>query len=231
MQNLVIDNERRTTTDLVFDRLHEEINSLKLPPGARVSEVEIAQRFGVSRQPVRDAFYRLGNLELLLIRPQKATIVRGFSEESIVTARFIRLAVELEVMNRACRIWKKEHSKKLNYNLEQQITAVKADQWDDFHRLDSMFHGLICQISDTEHAIETIKSCRQKTDRICALGVRKEEEVDLILTDHRQLIAALDERDITTALDVTRLHLSRIDSIIKDIRNSHAEYFDNSSQN
>ena len=79
--------ERRTTTDEVFDRLHEEIVTLELLPGTKLSEVEVARRFGVSRQPVRDAFNRLSNLDLLLIRPQKATEVRGFSIERIARAR------------------------------------------------------------------------------------------------------------------------------------------------
>ena len=97
--------ERHTTTDMVFDRLHEEIVTLELLPGTKLSEVEVARRFGVSRQPVRDAFNRLSNQDLLLIRPQKATKVRGFSIERIAHARFVRLAVELEVIRRACAVW------------------------------------------------------------------------------------------------------------------------------
>ena len=63
-------NERRTSADVVFESLFEEIVALDLLPGAKMSEVEVAKRFGVSRQPVRDAFSRLGSLGLLVIRPQ-----------------------------------------------------------------------------------------------------------------------------------------------------------------
>lgn len=229
MQNLALDTERRTTTDLVFDQLHDDINTMKLPPGTRLSEVDIAQQFGVSRQPVRDAFFRLSNLELLLIRPQKATIVRGFSEDSIASARFIRLAVELEVMNCACKSWEKEHSKKVHKNLDLQAKAIKAEQWDEFHKLDLQFHALICELSDTHYAIETIQICRQKTDRLCSLSLNREKEVDVILKDHYDLVAALEQGKAQDASHITRLHLSRIDPIIKDIRSSHAEYFDTAS--
>lgn len=88
MQELVNSIERRTTTDVVFERLLEEIVTLRMLPGTKLSEVEVAKRFGVSRQPVRDAFNRLENLELLLIRPQKATEVRGFSMERIAPCPF-----------------------------------------------------------------------------------------------------------------------------------------------
>ncbi|MEL6920239.1 MAG: GntR family transcriptional regulator, partial [Pseudomonadota bacterium] len=50
--------ERRTTADAVFDQLLDEIVSLSLTPGTKLSEVDVAKRFGVSRQPVRDAFNR-----------------------------------------------------------------------------------------------------------------------------------------------------------------------------
>lgn len=79
--------ERRTTADVVFERLRDEIVSLELLPGTKLSEIDVAKRFDISRQPVSDAFSRLGNLELLLVRPQKATVVRGFSMERVAHAR------------------------------------------------------------------------------------------------------------------------------------------------
>ena len=44
---------RRTTTDDIFDQLYADITSLELKPGTKVSEIEIAKKFDVSRQPVR----------------------------------------------------------------------------------------------------------------------------------------------------------------------------------
>ena len=64
---------RRTSVDLVFEHLYQGINSLNLLPGTKISEADIAARFDVSRQPVRHAFSRLEILELVVIRPQKAT--------------------------------------------------------------------------------------------------------------------------------------------------------------
>ena len=55
-------------------------STLDLPPGARLSEAEVARQMGVSRQPVRDAFCRLSQLGFLTIRPQRATTVSPISE-------------------------------------------------------------------------------------------------------------------------------------------------------
>ena len=119
---------RNTTADEVFHHLHDRIVSLKLVPGTRISEVEIAREFDISRQPVREAFIRLANLNLLLILPQKFTVVRGFSSEKIKRSRFIRMATECEILRRACRLATTEQFEILEQDLEdQQNSAKKMD--------------------------------------------------------------------------------------------------------
>ena len=75
--------ERMTSSEVVFKTLYEQITRLELLPGTKISETEIAKTFGFSRQPVREAFTRLANLNLLLVRPQRATMVRPFSRDLI----------------------------------------------------------------------------------------------------------------------------------------------------
>ena len=218
--------ERRTTTDVVFDQLYEEIASLRLLPGTKLSEVEVARRFGVSRQPVRDAFNRLGHLELLLIRPQKATEVRGFSMRHIANARFVRLAVELEVVRHACSIWDESRDAKLQQNLLQQKMAVETEQQDMFHALDYQFHRHICELGDKLLAFDTIQECKRKVDRLCMLSLGRENESSTLLEDHQDLASALQRRSVDDATEITRQHLGRLDKTIAYIHETHSEYFE-----
>ena len=64
-----------SAADQIFAALYRQVLTLELPPGSRLSEAEVARRMGVSRQPVRDAFWRLSQLGFLTIRPQRATTV------------------------------------------------------------------------------------------------------------------------------------------------------------
>lgn len=226
MQELAGIFERRTTTDVVFDQLYDEIVSLKLLPGTKLSEADVARRFGVSRQPVRDAFSRLGNLDLLLIRPQKATEVRGFSMRHVANARFVRLAVELEVIRHACSVWDDKRAGLLEQNLLQQQFAVENDQQDTFHTLDYQFHKLICELGDRPLAFETIEECKRKIDRLCVLSFGRENESAVLLEDHRKLAQALKRGAADEAADIAREHLGRLDETIADIHRSHSEYFE-----
>ncbi len=218
--------ERRTTTDVVFDQLYDEILSLKLLPGTKLSEADVARRFGVSRQPVRDAFSRLGNLDLLMIRPQKATEVRGFSMERINHARFVRLAVELEVIRRACAVWGDKQAGMLQGILDEQSDVIANGEPEKFHALDYYFHKLICELGGYPLAFETIEECKQKIDRLCLLSLGRASEAETLFKDHQRIADALKRGDSADATDAVRVHLARLDETVADIHREHLEYFE-----
>ena len=226
MQKLATAFERRTTADVVFEQLHREIVSLELLPGTKLSEAEVARRFGTSRQPVREAFGRLGNLDLLLVQPQKATTVRGFSLELVAHARFVRLSVELEVVAQACAVWDTTRTDALHHNLDQQRQVLAAGQIEEFHTLDGQFHTLICELANCTIAIAAISNCRQKIDRLCSLSLANQKEADILLKDHELLANALDKGSQAEAVAITRQHLSRLDNTIAQIHQTHSEYFE-----
>lgn len=226
MQELAENLERRTTTDVVFEQLYREIASLELLPGAKLSEVEVAKRFSVSRQPVRDAFSRLVNLELLLVRPQKATQVRGFSLERIAHARFVRRAIELEVVHHACKVWDSNKAKILQKTIDEQRIVINDGQYKKFHQLDNLFHQQICELGECPSAIDVINESRQKIDRLCELSLGREAEATVLIEDHTKLAAALENKSPEDATAIARLHLSRLDDTITDIHQSHSDYFE-----
>lgn len=218
--------EPRTTTDVVFDRLYEQILTLELLPGTRISEAEVASRLGVSRQPVRDAFNRLGNLELLVIRPQRATEVRGFSMERIANARFVRLAIELEVITRACAIWTPEFSAILEADIEGQRQAIAARDMNRFHACDYDFHRHICECAGLPHAFETIERCKRLVERLCSLSFDRKYEAKSVTADHEKIAQALADRSVERARAVITSHLARLDETIRELRITHAKYFE-----
>ena len=226
MQNIAETLERRTTTDLVFEELFNAIVSLQMLPGTKLSEAEIAKRFGVSRQPVRDAFNKLEAQDLLLIRPQKATKVRGFSMERIAHARFVRLAVEIEVVRSACASWKRSDGAQLAVNIAAQREAIADHDTEEFHRLDYEFHKLICTLAGHKMVFETIQQCKRKVDRLCVLSLGRASEAETLLADHETLAAAIGQGDANRAADVVRQHLGRLDDTVDAIHRAHSEYFE-----
>ena len=218
--------ERKTSADAVFDHLYRGIVALDILPGTKISEVEIAKQFGVSRQPVRDAFSKLGNQGLLIIRPQRATVVRHFSLDGIGHARFIRTAVEVEVLRHACRTWTGRLDPEIDDNLAAQRRVIDADDVTAFHGLDYEFHRLLCQSAQAEFAFETIADQKAQVDRLCVLSLTSQETMDALLEDHLDIVGGLRAGDQVSVEASIRRHLGRLTSTIESVYASHREYFE-----
>ncbi|MFK7753292.1 MAG: GntR family transcriptional regulator [Sedimentitalea sp.] len=218
--------ERRTSVDDVFDHLREEILSLNLRPGDKISEAEIAAQFGVSRQPVRDAFNRLATLDLLLIRPQRATEVKRFSTREIAKARFVRAAIEKEVLRLAARHCDAPGAGELEAALAAQDQAIEDCDVDAFGALDYEFHKILCKIAKVDFAFDVIMAEKSKVDRLCILSLSKGARMPELVSDHRDIAQAVANHNADQAVEVGMRHLSRLDDTIAQISLTNANYFE-----
>ncbi len=218
-------NKRRTTTDELFDALYTDIIKMRLPPGTKLSESEVASQYDVSRQPVREALIRLNDLDLVAVRPQRVTIVRPMSRSTIVQARFVRLAVELETGRRAGENFNPEHEKGLKELLALQKNALEAGDVGKFNLLDHQFHMRICEIAGCDFAIKIIEDCKATVDRLCMLSLTDKNGAKQILADHKKIVTGLSKRDPEAVKQAIMLHMARLDDTIAEVQQSHAEYF------
>jgi len=216
---------RPSVADTVFDTLHNQILLLQLPPGTKMSEVEVAKAFGVSRQPVRDAFYRLSKLGFLSIRPQRATLVSQISSTGVLQARFVRNALEAETVRTASRVLTTEDFDALDEVIEQQRKAVKDKDSVSFHGLDDQFHKEICERAGLGFTWDIIRENKAHMDRVRFLSLSFASQD--AFNDHVEVMAAMRARDEERAMHHMRIHLSRIKEQIVRIRADHGRYFDN----
>lgn len=218
--------DRKTSVDVVFDHLQKAIATLELRPGDKISEADIAAQFGVSRQPVRDAFSRLQNLDLLVIRPQKATEVKRFSLREITKSRFVRASVEAEVLRRAARSVTPDGGKALDALLAKQAVVVESGDYEEFGRLDYAFHQELCKIAGVDFAFEVIAFEKASVDRLCMLSLAKEDRMPQLLEDHHAIANSIKAGDEAGAVEAGMLHLSRLDATIEAIFERNPDYFD-----
>lgn len=213
-----------SVTDLVFAELYNRVVGLDLLPGTKLSEAEVAKQMGVSRQPVRDAFYRLSQQGFLLIRPQRATVVTPISVEAVHRARFIRTALELETVRAAMANIRPEHFGELGDLIGEQEKAAARDDRAGFHALDDSFHNRICEIAGQGHVWALIRDHKAHMDRVRYLSL--ENGARLAMEDHVSILEAVRAGDEVAAVARMRSHLGRIAGIIDDIRAAHGAYFD-----
>jgi DNA-binding GntR family transcriptional regulator len=214
----------KSATSQVFQVLNRAIITLQLPPGEKVSEAEIAKEFGISRQPVRDAFYRLASLGLLNIRPQRGPTISFISEQKLLNARFARTALEVECLRTLIENPHNIDHQRLEFLLKEQSKAIKKGDAIEFHELDNQFHKALVQMSGHEQIWQLITDQKAHIDRVCylTLGARAE----LAYQEHQKLYKCIKDKNAAKAEATLRQHLANILSDLKGIRQTHAKYFD-----
>ena len=217
--------KRMTTTEEIFLQLKADIISLKLAPGSKISEAEVAKARDVSRQPVREAFLRLSELHLLQITPQKATRICKISHDKLRNTRFLRAAVEVEVVRVACQEATEDTLAPLAENLELQSVAVKARDTKSLQKLDFQFHRLICYAANCLPAFQTIAENRTHTDRVCTLELSDTSGMEEVLEGHTAIYDAIRAGNEEVAVAVTRHHLRHLDGTLARAFERHPEFF------
>ncbi|WP_102108484.1 GntR family transcriptional regulator [Oceaniglobus roseus] len=214
---------RASISDRVFDALYRQVLSLDLPPGAKLSEADVSRQMGVSRQPVRDAFYRLSKLGFLIIQPQRATTVSQISARDVFRARFIRTAIEVEIVRRACESLDPSGIAVLERLIEQQQEAIDAGDKRLFHQLDDAFHREVCALIGLGFSWDVIRENKAHTDRVRFLSLAFASQT--ACDDHRRILDALKARDKDAGEAAVRQHLSRIEGIVERLRADNHAWF------
>ncbi|MFD2173875.1 GntR family transcriptional regulator [Rhodobacter lacus] len=218
-----LDFAPNTVADQIYAELYRQVLSLELKPGAKLSEIEVAKAMGVSRQPVRDAFYRLSKNGFLLIRPQRATTVTLISAAAVMRARFIRTALEVETIRTAAPRLCETDLDALAAIIEAQDAAICADDRHGFHRLDDAFHREICARANLAFTWELIAENKGHMDRVRMLSLSFASRT--AWEDHVEILKALRGREPEAAAAAMRAHLSRIKEQIDRILQQNHDYF------
>lgn len=214
---------RPSVADQVFDALRTKILALELSPGTKLSEVDVARQMGISRQPVRDAFYRLSKLGFISIRPQRATTVSQISTNAVMQARFIRAAIEAQTVRVACdRLTAADHTA-LRDLLGRQRTVMEAQDPLAFHALDDQFHRELCERAGCGFAWEIIRENKSHMDRVRFLSLAFASQD--AFGDHVAILDAIEARNAPAAMQQMQQHLSRIKLQIERIRGDNQSYF------
>ncbi len=204
--------------------LRRAIVAMALPPGTRLSEAEIAERYGVSRQPVREALIGLARTRLVEIQPQRGTVVVKISVKKMMEARFVREAIEVAVARRAAQGFDPSARNRVEDLLDLQANAAARGDHEAFQRYDEMFHMTLAEGAGCALAWEAISDIKAHMDRACHLTLAG--SMAPLVDQHRAIIAAVEISDPDAAGEAMRLHLSEILRALPKVEAEHPDLFE-----
>jgi DNA-binding GntR family transcriptional regulator len=210
----------------VFHELRNAIVTMALTPGQALSENEIAVRLGVSRQPVREAFIKLSEAGLVSIRPQRGTFVVKISVKQVTDARFVREAVEVAVVRKACTTLTPDMLRNLNAILAAQKLATVEAVPARFLALDEAFHRALALGAGCDYAWRVVEEVKAQMDRVRYLSLPQATPIARLVGQHAAILAAIEARDPDRAEAAIRTHLSEILASLPVLAQQYPELFD-----
>jgi DNA-binding GntR family transcriptional regulator len=218
-----LDRDRQAAPQ-VFERLRGMILSLELPPGSPLSRAALAEQFGVSSTPIRDALMRLEEEGLVDVFPQYATVVSRVDVRLAQQAHFLRQAVELEIVRGLAIGHDAAVVTDLNRTIALQQQFAKAGDFEKFMTADNEFHAQLYAASDKQDIWTLVKSRSGHIDRLRRLHLPSPGKAQDIVRHHKLIAKAIGAGEADEAQKHLRTHLSGTLSELTEIRARYPEY-------
>ena len=214
----------RQAAPQVFERLREMIVALELIPGAVLARNELADMFGVSQTPVRDALIKLAEEGLVDIFPQHATVVSRIDIAQALQAHFLRRAIELEVAATLATDPTDLLVAQLRAQVDIQAALASGDDYGRFIEADREFHRLMYLAAGVPDLFDLVRRRSGHVDRLRRLHLPSSGKAKAVVRDHKRIIEAIAAADPDGARERVRGHLSGTLGQIDQIRTRHPDY-------
>ena len=201
-QKLRLDRSRHAAPQ-VFEHLREQIVSLELAPGTALSRVTLAEAYGLSQTPIRDALMRL-------------------AEEA--QAHFLRQSLELEIVHLLAQRPDPVLHKRLQASIDLQRVSHANGEYQQFIDADQAFHRDMHAAAGVTSLWELEQRYSGHLDRLRRLHLPEAGKAERIMDDHQRLLDAIVAQEPGRAQHVLREHLSGTLSQVAEICKRYPEY-------
>ena len=210
-------NEYLPLRDVVFNTLRQAILRGELKPGERLMEIQLANKLGVSRTPIREAIRKLELEGLVLMIPRKGAEVADITEKSLRDVLEVRKALEELAVQLACEKITQEELEELEkagenfkkvLNRSKDITEVAE--------ADVRFHDVIYMATDNQKLIHLLNKLREQMYRYRVEYLKNPDVHEQLTQEHEEIVYHIKRREKVEATAVTCQHIDNQVSAVTD---------------
>jgi DNA-binding GntR family transcriptional regulator len=202
-------------TNMLFHQVREKIVSGEIKPGAILTEAELADEYGVSKTPVREALVLLGHEGFVEPMPRIGHVVASFTVQDVLETFHLRSILEAEAAGLAAERITEEGIAALLKNSDEESALSERAQEDGFYErandLNMEFHQVIARASGNRRLADLIKRILEDMRRMLAFDPRSVEP-----RQHKEIIEALTHRDRAKAEQAMKRHVEETKSRLLD---------------
>jgi DNA-binding GntR family transcriptional regulator len=216
----------RATVQQIYEDLHGRIVGGELRPGEALTEAGLAERYGLSRTPIREVFWRLSEEGLLRVVPQVGTFVAPISVAAVNDSQFVRETLECRAVMDAARGATPYDVAALRQLVAAQAAAIQAGAFARFFALDETMHRRLMEMAGHPAVWPIIAGAKAQLDRVRFLSLHESGWSDMILEQHTALIDRVAAHDPEGARAVMQEHLRTALAAIDRIAAENADFFE-----
>ncbi|KWX68976.1 GntR family transcriptional regulator [Mycobacterium sp. NAZ190054] len=199
--------DHTSTSDVVFRKLRGAILSGELQQGSLHSIYEFAEKYQVSRTPVREAVLRLADTGMVVIERNRGFRIRGLSVDDVRAVFEFRLVLETTSASYAAQHASPSVVERLVENLMQMPPVIAAEDGAAFTRLDREFHDEIIATMDNSRVRQELAGLRAATQSMGVTTMGRTSRLREIYSDHQPIVKAIVAGDSLAAARAMTRHL------------------------
>ena len=194
-----------STPTPIYQKLLAAIENGALRPGDRLLETDLAQRFGVSRTPIREVIRRLEADGLVAHKPRVGAMIRVLAQQEIVELYEMRIVLEATAAQMAAKHASKAEIHTLK-TLNAQMMQVATDPY-KVAMLNRKFHGCILSAARNRFLAQSHNSLSHALVLLGKTTLESTERVKDVVSQHDAIVEALKSSQPETAAKIMRTHM------------------------
>ncbi|MGD0585054.1 MAG: GntR family transcriptional regulator [Oryzomonas sp.] len=188
-----------TLREKILENIRDAIISGAIKAGSRVSEPDLAERYGISRTPIREAFRQLESEGYLTVIPRRGAVVSVFSEKDVEEFYAIKSILEGYAARRACEKLTAKELDRLQAINDRLADLASHNDIKAFFKIHNDFHDVFIKAADNEKLRELISSLVTRFQRLRLMSISLPGRMDISVQEHEKIIEAFRRKDSETA--------------------------------
>lgn len=203
--------------DVVFNTLRQAILLGELKPGERLMEIQLANKLGVSRTPIREAIRKLELEGLVLMIPRKGAEVAEIKEKSLRDVLEVRKALEELSVELACDRITPELIEELEKSAEEFCRVLKSENVTEMAKADVNFHDVIYKAADNQRLMQLLSNLGEQMYRYRVEYLKDPAVHGKLLEEHKEIIRCIREGKKEEAVEIVCEHIDNQVAAVSDV--------------
>ncbi len=207
--------KHKSLSEVVYEQLKQQILEGNIAPGTRMMEVELSEKMGVSRTPIREAIRMLEKEGLVEVRPRHGAYSSQVSIQEILGILEVRQNMDGMAAALATERGTKKDFERIQEMAKAYEDSVKTGDLNEIIKCDEKFHESIADAGHNATLVKIVSDLQNLVIRFRYIYYNNPEIISNLIAEHKEILDAIRGGDVEKARKVAGGHIDSLSEFIK----------------